>query len=424
MSFSTRSVSQSNVYGMLSSPGVNRARSLAGSAPSVRMSSARLTNSAAFGGAPAFEFGAINSNGKETMQNLNDRLANYLDRVRALEKVNHELEIKIREFYDKKAAAGTVDLSGYYDTINKLRSQIHNAVIDNARQLLQIDNAKLAVDDFKIKFESELAIRLGAENDIAGLRKALDDLTINKSDLELDIETLKEELIYLKRSHEEELAASRGKAGGTVNVELDSAPPVDLSKIMADIREEYEAMAEKNRQEVETWYRGQTENLNREVAVNNAALQTSRSEVTDLKRTLQSLEIELQSLINMKSALEGTLSETEYSYRAQLDKLQAMITSLELDLQNLRSDAERHSLEYKMLLDAKTRLEMEIATYRRLLEGEDTQYGYSQPETQKAVTIISKEQSSTSIKKVKTVIEEVVDGKVVSSTVEEVTQRS
>nr|XP_040124723.1 keratin, type I cytoskeletal 16 isoform X1 [Ictidomys tridecemlineatus] len=322
--------------------------------------------------------GLLSGNEKVTMQNLNDRLASYLDKVRALEEANTDLEVKIRDWYQRQRPSEIKDYSPYFRTIEDLRNKIITATMENAQPILQIDNARLAADDFRTKYEHELTLRQTVEADVNGLRRVLDELTLARTDLEMQIESLKEELAYLKKNHEEEMLALRGQTGGDVNVEMDAAPGVDLSRILNEMRDQYEQMAEKNRRDAEAWFISKTEELNKEVASNSEQIQSGRSEVTELRRVFQGLEIELQSQLSMKASLENSLEETKGRYCMQLSQIQGLIGSVEEQLAQLRCEMEQQSQEYNILLDVKTRLEQEIATYRRLLEGEDSHLSSSQ----------------------------------------------
>ncbi|XP_036052590.1 keratin, type I cytoskeletal 14 isoform X3 [Onychomys torridus] len=293
---------------------------------------------------------------KVTMQNLNDRLASYLDKVRALEEANTDLEVKIRDWYQRQRPTEIKDYSPYFKTIEDLKSKILAATVDNANVLLQIDNARLAADDFRTKYETELSLRMSVEADINGLRRVLDELTLARADLEMQIESLKEELAYLKKNHEE-------------------------------------------------------------VVTNSELVQSGKSEISELRRTMQNLEIELQSQLSMKASLENNLEETKGRYCMQLAQIQEMISSVEEQLAQLRCEMEQQNQEYKILLDVKTRLEQEIATYRRLLEGEDAHLSSTQFSSSSQFS--SGSQSSRDVtstnRQIRTKVMDVHDGKVVST---------
>uniref|UniRef100_A0A3Q2Q9W1 Keratin 97 n=1 Tax=Fundulus heteroclitus TaxID=8078 RepID=A0A3Q2Q9W1_FUNHE len=422
-------ISSMSLYSLSSAQRASRGTSVYGGAGgrNVRVSYASNGVSSGFDLTQALGSGDnfnIAGNEKGMMQNLNDRLAAYLEKVRTLESANAQLEIQIREWYDKKTPT-TRDYSKYEAIIDDLRMKIKAATMDNTGVMLQIDNAKLAAEDFRAKYETELAVRMSVDSDIVGLRRVLDDLTMTRSDLEMQVEGLKEELIFMKKNHEEEMAAMRSNVySGSVNVEVDAKPHEDLSKIMEEMRSQYEGIVDKNRRDMEAWYKVKFDELNKVVATSTETIQTSRTEINDLKRTLQALQIDLQSEFSLKSALEGQLTETESRYSLKLQNLQIMVDNLEAELHQIKMDIARQSQEYQVLLDIKTRLELEIAEYRRLLDGEDV----------KKTVIVEKKEVKQEIKqevkqevkveehkpvitkRTKVVIEEIVDGKVVSRT--------
>lgn len=85
--------------------------------------------------------------------------------------------------------------------------------------------------------------------------------------------------------------------------------------------------------------------------------------------TVPSVVLPFPSHVQKKS-LEVSLAEVEGDYCGQLSQVQQLISSLEEQLLQVRADTEHQNADHQRLLNAKARLELEIETYRRLLDGE------------------------------------------------------
>uniref|UniRef100_A0A8C6G1I8 Keratin 39 n=1 Tax=Moschus moschiferus TaxID=68415 RepID=A0A8C6G1I8_MOSMO len=370
--------------------------------------------------------GGINSNEKETMKILNNRLTNYLEKVRMLERENATLECKIQEECNKELPVICPDYLSYYANIEELQQKILCTKAENSRLVSQIDNTKLTADDLRAKYEAEVSLRQLVEADANGLQQILNALTLGKADLEAQVQSLKEELLCLKNDHEQEISSLQSQLGDRLNIEVTSAPSVDLNQVLQEMRCQYESIMETNRKDVEEWFNTQMEKLNQQVVTGAQQQQCYQKEIIELRRTVNALEIELQAQHRMRDSQECALTETEARYASLLTQIQCLIDNLEAQLAEIRGSLERQNREYEILLDVKSRLECEIATYHSLLESSDGKYARTMEFTAPVHTSslgpcgIHESRSACSILprilvKICTITEEIKDGKVISS---------
>ncbi|NXP39796.1 K1C19 protein, partial [Leiothrix lutea] len=108
-----------------------------------------------------------------------------------------------------------------------------------------------------------------------------------------------------------------------------------------------------------------------EVTQSTKDLDTARGTVGALRRSLQTLEIDLEALRNQNAGLEAALAEAEARAGAHLAQVQLQVSAAEAELRDVRAQLQRQNEEHRELLGLKDRLEAEIATYRQLLEGGD-----------------------------------------------------
>ncbi|XP_044124209.1 keratin, type I cytoskeletal 18-like [Bufo gargarizans] len=348
-------------------------------------------------------------NDKEVMQDLNNRLANYLENVCALEKSNQQLEIQIRDKL-KEGAAERKDYSDYFTLINTLSKQITDSISENTKLLLAIDNRRLAADDFMEKWNIESALRQSVERDMNSLRKAKEDHNVINDSLRADVDSLQSELLTLKNDHKQDIAALREKLDrGKVEVAVDAVQGPDLTSILSEVRAQYEDIMKKNKEEADALFQTQYEAVTLQLDKDDEDIRRAQDEVRDRRTVLQGLQLELETAGNQVNALKRDLDETELRYKKELDRMQGNVMAVEQELSEILKTIQNNKLEYEALWKIKETLEAEIAEYRRLLEGE--------PEEK--IIIPEPRQPDIRTKKiVKIVTQTLVDGKIVGESSE------
>ncbi|RXN14569.1 type I cytoskeletal 47 kDa-like isoform X1 [Labeo rohita] len=307
-------------------------------------------------------------NEKQQLQVLNDRLAAYLEKVKRLETTNLELNDKLKAFSVNQVRS-TLNLEPYEIQIKPLREKLLQLIQDHARIALAVDNAKLATDDFRMKFETELAMRQSVEGDIAGLKTLKQEYDSTNVILLQELAGLEKQYDAVREAHQEDMKTLRGQMVGTVTVDVKEIESTDLSRVLAEIRSEYETAIEKNCQEAENWYTKQVEKKQAEVVQFTETTVSGSSEITDNRKLSLTLNMQLDAALMEKGNLEQRLVEIQSQYQAQLFSLAQLAGGLEGELASVRESALQQSRAYQLLLSTKVQLEREISTYKALIEG-------------------------------------------------------
>nr|XP_046271038.1 uncharacterized protein LOC124073108 [Scatophagus argus] len=307
---------------------------------------------------------------KVTLQQLNNRLAMYLQQVQHLEATNQHLECEIQRELNRKCPRELMELDRHLRTVSLLQEQISNCLSAQAQVKLQLLNAELTVFDLSVRYEKECERRGALEVELSNLRLLDEELQVHRlPELHNQLNDRTQHLTELQIQHEQDMQGLLAQMSGGVSVEMHPVESLDLIQQLYGLRQTGVVLPDNNQNEC--WFNNQISMLSSpEVAFEPPEeSEVIRVELQELRTTAVSLEEELRQLQTQNMVLEASGLEQNQSFVQQLVILQQTADSLCADLDSVLQTAAQQAAHHQTLLDIKTRLEAEIQEYRRLLDG-------------------------------------------------------
>jgi chromosome segregation ATPase len=268
----------------------------------------------------------------------------------------------------------------------------------------QLEGSGSELDSLRNRFEDKKQEIDRSKGEVRRLLDQLDNLknefdqeSMSRVMIQNELQTLEEQLAFMKAVHEEE--RNELASLGTLPIDVSQFYRTELTRAIADIKNDFEALSQEQRRELEgsyfifikrfyfvffflflflEYYRIKTEEIREQAAEQKRKLDEARRtgavDVMDLS-SLKSLLTENRDNYNLlqkeHNDLANTLRQLEEDFERISSEHNRAQNERDRELAELRGQAEQREQAIAAVLENNVSLRFEINTYRRLLEVEE-----------------------------------------------------
>lgn len=357
---------------------------------------------------------------KKDLQDLNDRLAGYIEKVRFLEAQNRKLAADLEALRSRWGKDTSSIKQMYEGELTEARKLIDETAKQRAEVEKQIGKLQDELANYRRKYEDALKHREAdkekieglltqlsdAEAEVALLRRRIENLeeevtrlkkenvrlvgelqrartdldqeTLNRIDYQNQVQTLLEEIDFIRRVHDQEIKELQALAVRDTTAENREYFKNELALAIKDIRNEYDGVSSQNKNDMESWYKLKVQEIQTQSARQNMEQGYQKEEVKRLRLQLGDLRGKLGDLESRNAMLERQVQDLSYQLEDDQRQYEAALNDRDAQIRKMREECQALMVELQMLLDTKQTLDAEIAIYRKMLEGEENRTGLRQ----------------------------------------------